>query len=161
MKKLYIFLAFSLLFLVFLGCKDKNNSIPTKKQEIPTSTNVKQEDLNNSIGNILIPNMVQEDAQINHNENLNSGSNTEYINNQVKADCKTLNEQLFDSILQNDLDSVKNLIDEGADINAKDSVSGFYPIMVATIHGHKDIVEFFIKNNANLNVRDGEDFNAA
>ena len=57
------------------------------------------------------------------------------------------------------LEIVKFLIAQGADVNQYDKScyarGGSYPIFQATIYNHPDIVEFLIKNNANVNVSDG------
>ena len=155
MRKFFILLTFVSLFFIS-GCKNNENYTLKETQKTSSiNTNATQQDsdkhiLDTNTNNTLLEKIAKQEPK-NKEEN---------VDGPKIDDTKTLDEQLFDVILEDDLDMFKDLINKGANINAKNKVSGFYPIMLATIKGYKDIVELLIQNNADLNVRDKEDFNA-
>ncbi|MBE6462712.1 MAG: ankyrin repeat domain-containing protein [Alphaproteobacteria bacterium] len=58
-----------------------------------------------------------------------------------------------------DINEVKELIDMGADVNAKSDV-GLTALMLSSSKGHKEVVEFLIQNGANVNMTDNEGLTA-
>jgi len=61
-------------------------------------------------------------------------------------------ESLHDVMPAGDINQIKRLISEGADVNAKDG-KGQTPLHVAVLNGRKDIVELLIANGADINVK--------
>ena len=59
-------------------------------------------------------------------------------------------EPLNDAAKEGDLDEVKRLIKEGANIESKD-VSGSTPLYNALDRGNKEVVQFLILKGANVN----------
>lgn len=57
---------------------------------------------------------------------------------------------LLDAAERGDIDEVKHLINEGADVNAKD-VYEKTPLHWAAEKGHKEIVEILLKKGADVN----------
>lgn len=53
-----------------------------------------------------------------------------------------------------DLKKVQDLLKAGVDINARDSVNGWTPLMQAAMAGKNDIVKFLINNHADLDLQD-------
>jgi ankyrin repeat protein len=67
-----------------------------------------------------------------------------------------LNQQFLDSVREGKIDKVKDLIEKGADINAKDN-NGMTALMLASKNNRKEIVELvelLIKNGADVNAKD-------
>ena len=54
-----------------------------------------------------------------------------------------------------DIDQLKLLISQGADVNAKDQY-GLTPLHWAAGYGHKDIAELLLANNADVNIKDNK-----
>lgn len=63
---------------------------------------------------------------------------------------KDLNSKLFDAVEQNNLDEVKELIKNGADIHARE-ISSKKAIHIAVKKGNKNIVEFFLNEGISVN----------
>lgn len=63
---------------------------------------------------------------------------------------KDLNSKLFYAVEQNNLDEVKELIKNGADIHARE-ISGKKAIHIAVKKGNKNIVEFFLNEGIRVN----------
>jgi ankyrin repeat protein len=61
-------------------------------------------------------------------------------------------ESLHNVMAAGDIDQVKRLISEGADVDAKDG-KGQTPLHLAVLAGRKDIVELLIANGADINVK--------
>ena len=53
-----------------------------------------------------------------------------------------------------ELDTVKNLIRQGANVNSKDHYSSSTPLHVAAVNGAVSVVEFLLSQNAEVNARD-------
>lgn len=66
-------------------------------------------------------------------------------------DYLTLDNLLRRAIRSGNLNSVKALIDQGADVNMQDNI-GFPPLGIAIMCDHADIVEFLIRKGANVNM---------
>nr|WBF70235.1 ankyrin repeat protein [Megavirus caiporensis] len=64
----------------------------------------------------------------------------------VNVCSNKLNEQLKDAVLKGDLDQVKELVENGADINIDNNIA----IKNASSNGFLDIVEYLVKNGANI-----------
>merc|ERR1711953_24737 len=58
---------------------------------------------------------------------------------------------LFEASLRGNLDLVKELLSNGADVNATENSNGETPLLLAAWKGHKDLVELLLDNNANVN----------
>ena len=69
-----------------------------------------------------------------------------------KAIAKEIDEKLLEAVQDNDLDNVKNLISQGADINAKTG-NGETPLHLAQ---SKEIAEFLISIGADIEAKDDE-----
>ena len=71
---------------------------------------------------------------------------------------KKLNKELVKAVNKGKLEKVKELVDEGADVNFKDIESykqftmGWSPLMYACRKGHLEIVEFLVEKGAELSV---------
>jgi len=67
---------------------------------------------------------------------------------------------LHEAARAGDIEKVKALISNGADVNAKDTsqlaTMGMTPLHYAALYGHKDIVELLIVKGADLNAKDQE-----
>ena len=59
-------------------------------------------------------------------------------------------EELIDAARYGDLETVKLLIENGADINAKDE-DGYTVLMHASFNGYLEIVKYLIEKGANVN----------
>ncbi|WP_410542724.1 ankyrin repeat domain-containing protein [Wolbachia endosymbiont of Tetranychus urticae] len=63
---------------------------------------------------------------------------------------RDIDSKLLNAAERGDIDEVKHLINEGADVNAKD-VYEKTPLHWAAEKGHKEIVEILLKKGANVN----------
>jgi len=89
----------------------------------------------------------------NGNDNGNgNGAEEEKEGREEKVEISVANDNLLSSAKDGNLKDVKTAIDNGADINYKSDV-GDTALMLASEKGHKDIVEFLLK-------QDGIDINA-
>ena len=61
-----------------------------------------------------------------------------------------MNDQLFDAVKNGNLDQVKLLISNGANINAETTYK-WTPLHYAASHGYLDIAKLLISNGANVN----------
>ena len=61
-------------------------------------------------------------------------------------------EDLFESVKSGDYSEVKRLIEEGTDVNAKDSV-GWIALMWASHFGHTEIAKLLIESGADVNTQ--------
>ncbi|MCJ7453956.1 MAG: ankyrin repeat domain-containing protein, partial [Wolbachia endosymbiont of Homalodisca vitripennis] len=61
-------------------------------------------------------------------------------------------EELFDAVKQNNLDKVKELINQGANINAQEKgIYGKKPIHIAAENNNKNIIEFLLSRGVSVN----------
>lgn len=60
---------------------------------------------------------------------------------------------LIEALKKNNKDIVWLLIKKKADINVK-ADNGYTPLLIASWYGKKEFVEYFIKNNAEINIKD-------
>jgi ankyrin repeat protein len=74
-------------------------------------------------------------------------------NRQMKKDAHTLNEQLLQATQRGDREAALKLLQEGADINARD-VQGRTPVMIATYQHHTEMVRELLQAGADVNIRD-------
>ncbi len=65
--------------------------------------------------------------------------------------------ELHTAALLGEIDEVKQLLANGADINHKNS-SGSTPLCMAVPPGNKEVAEFLIANGADLNVKDNKGY---
>ena len=61
-------------------------------------------------------------------------------------------ENLIKAAKANDKETVKLLIEAGADINAKNN-DGYTALMLASWNGHKDVVKLLIEAEVDVNVK--------
>jgi len=68
-----------------------------------------------------------------------------------------LKESLFEAVTKGDIEQVKKLISEGADVNAENSrIYNRTPLHIAAYEGHKDIAELLISIGADIGAKDIE-----
>ena len=70
-----------------------------------------------------------------------------------------LPEELFDACKVGNIDEVKRLIEQGVDVNARDS-NGWTPLVFAAGSGHAEIADLLIDNNADVTSQTNEGRNA-
>ena len=63
----------------------------------------------------------------------------------------TLNENLITEIINGDLDEVKQLLKDGADVDAKD-IAEFSAIYLAFKHGHRAVAKYLYRRGADFTV---------
>ena len=64
---------------------------------------------------------------------------------------------LLDAAKKGNIETVKQHLADGADVNAK-TESGWNPLHRAAIHGHKEIAEMLITKGADVNAKDNYDY---
>ena len=62
-------------------------------------------------------------------------------------------EELIDAARYGDLETVKLLIENGADIDAKDK-DGYTVLMYASNNGNLEIIKYLVENGADINIKD-------
>lgn len=67
-----------------------------------------------------------------------------------------LNEQLLAAIENGNLNTIKNLISEGANVNAKGTLVGISPMHLAVENQDIDFIEFLLSKKADINNTDGQ-----
>ena len=75
-----------------------------------------------------------------------------YLNNTKENNMDEISKQLFKACTDGDLEKVKGLIEQGADVNAKDKY-GYTPLHFAVGNGYPKIVEVLLKNDAKVNAK--------
>ena len=71
----------------------------------------------------------------------------------MQTNPNSLKEQLLQATQRGDREAVLKLLQQGADINARDT-QGRTPIMVATYQHHTEMVRALLKEGADVNIRD-------
>lgn len=71
-----------------------------------------------------------------------------------------LNEDLLDAAGNGNLLEVKNLLDKGADVNAKSTKSGGTALFYASVSGHTAVVKTLLEKGANVNAKAVDDVTA-
>jgi ankyrin repeat protein len=66
-----------------------------------------------------------------------------------------LNEELFEAVKKGDMEEVRELLENGADVNAK-SIDGSTPLHYAAHHGHVDVARLLIENGADVNAKSND-----
>ncbi|WP_374699517.1 ankyrin repeat domain-containing protein [Wolbachia endosymbiont (group A) of Limnophora tigrina] len=71
---------------------------------------------------------------------------------------ENLNQELLTAAAQGDLDKVTNLIEQGAEVEAKDKdKDNKTPLHLAAEGGYKIVVDFLLSNGANIEAKDNKD----
>ncbi len=65
--------------------------------------------------------------------------------------CTPLDEELFMAVEQKDIDAVKNILTQGADVEARDATDKITPLMLSAVVGDMAITALLIKAEANVN----------
>lgn len=63
-------------------------------------------------------------------------------------------QELFDAVVKNDINKVKLLIENGADVNVKDK-DDLTPLHYASMNGYINIIKLLIKNSADIDAQGG------
>jgi ankyrin repeat protein len=64
------------------------------------------------------------------------------------------NADLISKVRNNDLNAATELIAAGADVNMKDDMMGYTPLIYAIIDGNKEMAELLISKGADINIQD-------
>jgi len=75
----------------------------------------------------------------------------------TKAQEKPPAKSLHEAAKEGDVEEVKRLIAEGADVNATEGESAWTPLLSAAIKGHAEVVRVLLANGAKVNVGDSYD----
>ncbi|WHY95300.1 ankyrin repeat domain-containing protein [Peribacillus simplex] len=75
------------------------------------------------------------------------------LSKQEKETGKGMDEQLIQAIDRKETERIRNLIEQGADINTQDS-EGRTPTMIATYNNDVETAEILIKAGADVNIQD-------
>lgn len=65
-----------------------------------------------------------------------------------------INQELIDAACKNNIDRVKELIESGASVNAKNILGGYASLHYAAINSNKNLAELLISNGADVDARD-------
>jgi ankyrin repeat protein len=64
-------------------------------------------------------------------------------------------DELMSKVMENDLEAVKKLLDEGADVNVRDKQYGTTPLMIAcSYEGYTDMVKLLLSYHPDVNIQD-------
>ncbi len=73
---------------------------------------------------------------------------------QLELSRPALNQALLRAARDGEVETVKSLLDRGADINVQDDKWGTTPLMEAADGGHIEVIKLLITRGANLNLKD-------
>lgn len=76
-----------------------------------------------------------------------------------QADQTALNKQLLNAVGRGNVQQIKQLISNGADINARNAMR-YTPLMMAAEDGNQEVCEFLINNGADIYARNREGWTA-
>ena len=62
---------------------------------------------------------------------------------------------IHDAASDGNIEAVKQHLDAGSDVNAKDDLTGSTPLHYAAMGGHKELAELLIAKGANMNAKEG------
>jgi len=66
----------------------------------------------------------------------------------------TLDEKLLDASKAGNLEKVRDLLNKGANVNAKHADNGMTPLMNASKKGHLDVIQELLAHNADVDIED-------
>jgi hypothetical protein len=66
-----------------------------------------------------------------------------------------LNKQLFEAVRRGDVEEVRELLEKGADVNAKNN-DGWTPLHDAAGHDHVDFARLLVENGADVNAKNND-----
>ena len=69
-----------------------------------------------------------------------------------------LNNELIEASIKGDVDKVKEYLDRGADIEAKDNQYGWTPLICACIYNHTEVVSLLINSGAKIDATDPDGY---
>ena len=72
----------------------------------------------------------------------------------MKSSCKQLDRDLLDSVITRDITCVRDLLEQGADVNAKDSEHEETPLMLAIKFAAVDLIRLLLESGAEVDARD-------
>jgi len=72
----------------------------------------------------------------------------------MKSESKKLNRDLFDSVIMRDIDGVRHLLSQGANVNAEDSEHRETPLMLAVKFADVTMVRLLLDTSAKVDAQD-------
>ena len=72
----------------------------------------------------------------------------------MRSERKKLNRALIDAVVMNDAGQVRSLLQQGADVNAKDNEHEETPLMLAVKFAGVSLMRMLIESGADVNARD-------
>ena len=89
-------------------------------------------------------------------ENQTSSISEETLDNQAAVEVKEPANSIWISAKKGDIESIKQHIAFGTDLNSKGSSRDETALIIASCQGHSDIVELLINNGVNLDIQNDE-----
>ena len=89
-------------------------------------------------------------------ENQTSSISEETLDNQAVVEVKEPANSIWISAKKGDIESIKQHIAFGTDLNSKGSSRNETALIIASCQGHSDIVELLINNGVNLDIQNDE-----
>ena len=89
-------------------------------------------------------------------ENQTSSISEETLDNQAAVEVKEPANSIWISAKKGDIESIKQHIAFGTDLNSKGSSRNETALIIASCQGHSDIVELLINNGVNLDIQNDE-----